>query len=156
LAPLAVLLNTFFSLTSQKYGSVTFEVWVVCTYKNGKRGSFGREFFVYAVHKVQLSLQLIHDDYRLRFGIESSYRLKNQCRIKTTLKNPIIRFLLVALAFLIVNIWIYLLWHYVSSLRRTSRLVFSKLFTLKQMLEFLRQTVDRAYGVICEVYLPYS
>ncbi len=148
--------RTTYTLTSQKYGSVTFEVWVVCTYKNGKRGSFGREFFVYAVHKVQLSLQLRHDDYRLRFGIESSYRLKNQCRIKTTIKNPIIRFLFVALAFLIVNIWIYLLWHYVSSLRRTSRLVFSKLFTLKQMLEFLRQTVDRAYGVICEVYLPYS
>ncbi len=58
--------------------------------QNGKRGSSGREFFVYAVHKVQLSLHLIHDDYRLRFGIESSYRLKNQCRIKTTIKNPII------------------------------------------------------------------
>lgn len=80
---------------SQTYGSVTFEVWVVCTYKNGKRGSSGREFFVDAVHKVQLSLHLLHDDYRLRFGIESSYRLKNQCRIKTTIKNHIIRFLFV-------------------------------------------------------------
>jgi putative transposase len=50
----------------------------------------------------------------------------------------------VALAFLIVNIWIYLLWHYVGGLRRNSRQVFSKLFTLKQMLEFLRQTGDRA------------
>lgn len=148
--------KTTHTLTSSKYGSVTFEVWVVCTYKNGKRGSYGREFFVYAVHKVQLSLQLIHDDYRLRFGIESSYRLKNQCRIKTTIKNPTIRFLFVALSFLIVNIWIYILWHYVSGLRRNSRQVFSKLFTLKQMLEFLRQTVDRAYGVVCEVYLPYS
>ena len=61
-----------------------------------------------------------------------------------------------ALSILIVNIWIYLLWHYVSGLRRTSRQVFSKLFTLKQMLEFLRQTVDRTYGVVCEVYLLYS
>lgn len=98
----------------------------------------------------------MHADYRLRFGIESSYRLKNQCRIKTTIKNPIIRFLFVALSFLIVNIWIYILLHYISGLRRKSRQVFSKLFTLRQMLEFLHQTVDRAYGVICEVYLPYS
>jgi hypothetical protein len=59
-------------------GSVTFSVWIVCTYKNGKRRAHGREFFIYAVYKVQLSIHLIHDDYRFRFGIESSYRMKNQ------------------------------------------------------------------------------
>ncbi len=30
--------------------------------------------------------------------------MKNQCRIKTTIKNPTIRFLFVALAFLIINV----------------------------------------------------
>lgn len=96
--------KTTYTLNSDKYGSVTFHVWIVCTYKKGKRREHGREFFIYAIHKVKLSLHSIHDDYRLRFGIESSYRMKNQCRIKTTVKNPIIRFLLVALAFLIINI----------------------------------------------------
>ncbi len=145
--------KTSYTLNSDKYGSVTFQVWIICTYKNGKRRAHGREFFIYAVYKLQLSLQLIHDDYRLRFGIESSYRLKNQCRIKTTIKNPIIRFLFVALSFLIVNVWIYLVWHYLSRLKRSSLQVFSHLFTLKQMLEFLRQAVDRTYGVACEVFL---
>lgn len=83
--------------------SVTFDVWVVCTYKKGKRGKHGIEYFAYAVHQIQLSLKSIHEDYRLRFGIESSYRMKNQCRIKTTTKNPIVRFLFVSLAFLIVR-----------------------------------------------------
>lgn len=146
--------KTTYTLNSDKYGSVTFHVSIVCTYKNGKRRAHGREFFIYAVYKVQLSLHLIHDDYRLRFGIESSYRMKNQCRIKTTIKNPIIRLLFVALAFLIINIWIYLVWHYLSRLKRSSRQVFSHLFTLKQMLEFLRQAVDRNYGVACQVCLP--
>ena len=145
--------KTTYTLTSHKYGSVTFPIWIVCTYKKGKRRAHGREFFIYAVYKAQLSLQLIHDDYRLRFGIESSYRMKNQCRIKTTIKNPIIRFLFVALSFLIVNVWIYLIWHYISRLIKSSRQVFSHLFTLKQMLEFLRQAVDRNYGVACKVYL---
>lgn len=145
--------KTSYTLNSQKYGSVTFQVWIVCTYKNGKRRAHGREFFVYAVHQVKLSLHLIHDDYRLRCGIESSYRMKNQCRVKTTIKNPTLRFLFVALAFLIINIWIYLLWHYLSRLRSSSRQVFSNLFTLKQMLEFLRQTIDRNYRLVCEVYL---
>jgi len=146
--------KTSYTLNSDKYGSVTFQVWIVCTYKNGKRRAHGREFFIYAVYKVKLSLQLIHDDYRLRFGIESSYRMKNQCRIKTTIKNPTIRFLFVALAFLIINVWIYLVWHYLSRLKRSSRQVFAHLFTLKQMLEFLRQAIDRYYGVACEVCLP--
>jgi putative transposase len=87
--------KTTYTLNSDKYGSVTFQAWIVCTYKNGKRRAHGREFFIYAVYKLQLSLHLIHHDYRLRFGIESSYRMKNQCRIKTTIKNPIIRFLFV-------------------------------------------------------------
>ncbi|BAZ20941.1 transposase [Kalymmatonema gypsitolerans NIES-4073] len=80
--------------------------------------------------------------------------MKNQCRIKTTIKNPTIRFLFVALAFLIINVWIYLVWHYFSCLKRSSRQVFSHLFTLKQMLEFLGQAVDRNYGVACQVCLP--
>ncbi|MBD2438865.1 ISH3 family transposase [Nostoc sp. FACHB-110] len=146
--------KTTYTLNSDKYGSCTFPVWIVCTYKNGKRRAHGREFFIYAVYKVKLSLHSIHDDYRLRFGIESSYRMKNQCRIKTTIKNPTIRFLFVALAFLIINVWIYLVWHYLSRFKKSSRQVFSHLFTLKQMLEFLRQAVDRNYGVACEVYLP--
>ncbi len=146
--------KTSYTLNSDKYGSVTFSAWIVCIYKNGKRRAHGREFFVYAVYKVKLTLQLIHDDYRLRFGIESSYRMKNQCRIKTIIKNPIIRLLFVSLSFLIINVWIYLVWHYLSRLKRSTRQVFSDLFTLKQMLEFLRQAVDRNYGVACEVYLP--
>jgi putative transposase len=145
--------KTTYTLNSDKHGSVTFQVWIVCTYKKGKRRAHGREFFVYAVHKVKLSLHSIHDDYRLRFGIESSYRMKNQCRIKTTVKNPTIRFLFVALAFLIINIWIYLLWRYLSTLKRRSKKAFSDLFTLKQMLEFLRQTIDCNYGLVREVHL---
>ncbi|MEH1888818.1 MAG: hypothetical protein V7K92_04905 [Nostoc sp.] len=37
---------------------------IVCTYKNGKRHAHRRKFFVYAVYKVKLTLQLMHDDYR--------------------------------------------------------------------------------------------
>ncbi len=36
-------------------------------------------------------------DYRKRFGIESSYRQKNLCRIPTTTKNPVTRLLFVGI-----------------------------------------------------------
>ncbi|MFH7027689.1 MAG: hypothetical protein ACHBN1_20390 [Heteroscytonema crispum UTEX LB 1556] len=41
--------KTTYTLNSDKYGSVTFHVWIVCTYKNGKIRAHGREFFIYAV-----------------------------------------------------------------------------------------------------------
>jgi len=148
--------QTTYTMASDKYESVTFDVWIVCTYKKGKRGKHGVEYFAYVVHQLQLPLRSIHGDYRLRFGIESSYRMKNQCRIKTTTKNPIVRFLFVSIAFLIVNLWIYLLWRYVSRSRRGGRRLDPKLFSLAQMLEFLRQAVDRRYGVVEAIYLPSS
>ncbi|MDZ8029527.1 MULTISPECIES: hypothetical protein [unclassified Nostoc] len=34
--------KTTYTLNSDKYGSCTFPVWIVCTYKNGKRRAHGR------------------------------------------------------------------------------------------------------------------
>lgn len=97
-------------MTSQTYGSVTFEVWVVGVYSQGKYGKHRREFFAYAVFDIPLGLRRLHQDDRLRFGIESSYRLKNTCRIKTTMPNPVVRFLFFAIAFVLINVWVYLQW----------------------------------------------
>ena len=146
--------STTYTMYSKDQRSVTFNLWIVCTYKKGKRGQHGIEYFTYVVHKVKLSLTTIHQDYRRRFGIESSYRLKNQCRISTTTKKPGLRLLFVGLAFLIVNIWIYLLWRFISKPRQGGRLIYRQLFGLKQMLAFLRQAVDRIYQVVEAVYLP--
>jgi putative transposase len=89
-----------------------------------------------------------------RFGIETSYRLKNLCRIRTTTKNPLIRLLYVGISFLLVNIWIYILWTKISKPRRGGRLVYHYLFTLKQMLGFLANFVNRIYEVREIVYIP--
>ncbi len=141
-------------MSSSDRRTVTFDLWIVCTYKKGKRGKHGIEYFAYVVHRLNLSLIAIHQDYRRRFGIESSYRLKNQCRIKTTTKKPALRLLFVGLAFIIVNIWVYLLWRFISKPRCGGRLIYRQLFGLKQMLAFLRQAVDRIYQVVEAVYLP--
>jgi putative transposase len=53
----------------------------------------------------------------------------------------VLRFLFVALAFILVNLWVYLLWGYVSRLFPEARLVYQNLFPLKTMLEFLAQAL---------------
>ncbi len=46
--------------------------------------------------------------YRKRFGIETSYRQMNQCRIRTTTKKFNVRFLYVAIGLLLRNLWVWL------------------------------------------------
>ena len=45
-----------------------------------------------------------------RFGIESSYRILRRVRVKTTSRNPALRFFLFGFALLLVNIWAFLRW----------------------------------------------
>ena len=146
--------KTTYTMGSGEENSVTFNLWIVCKYKKGKRKKHGIEYFAYVVYKVSTSLTYIHQDYRKRFGIETSYRLKNLCRIRTTTKKPTLRLLFVGISFLLVNIWINMLWRKISKPRRGGRLIYREIFNLKQMLEFLRQAVDRIYQVREAIYLP--
>jgi hypothetical protein len=41
--------NTY-SMTRNKENSVTFNLWIICKYKKGKRGQKGVEYFAYVVH----------------------------------------------------------------------------------------------------------
>ncbi|MDJ0718557.1 MAG: ISH3 family transposase [Prochloraceae cyanobacterium] len=145
--------KTTHTMNKGKENQVTFPLWVICKYRKGKRGKFGVEYLAYVVYKVNISLNYIYQDYRKRFGIETSYRLKNICRIRTTTKNPIIRLLYVGISFLIVNIWIYILWSKISKPRRGSRLVYRSLFSLKQMLAFLSNVINQIYEVREIIYI---
>ncbi len=146
--------KTTHTMNQGKDNEVTFDLWVVCKYQKGKRGKYGIEYLAYVVYQVTITLDYIYQDYRKRFGIESSYRLKNICRIRTTTKNPTIRLLFVGISFLLVNIWIYILWSKISKPRRGGRLVYNHLFPLKQMLGFLSNGVNRIYEVREIVYSP--
>lgn len=146
--------QTTYIMSNAKDDAVTLNLQIICKYRKGKRKKRGLEYFVYVVHQVKVSLNYIHQDYRKRFGIESSYRLKNLCRIRTTTKKPTLRLLFVGIAFLLVNIWVNFLWRRISRPRRGGRLIYRELFPLKQMLAFLRQTIDRIFQVVEVIYLP--
>jgi putative transposase len=91
-----------------------------------------------------------HYDWR----IETSYRVKNLCRIRTTTKHPVVRFLYMALAFILVNLWIWLLWTRLSRSRRGGRRVYRERFPLKTMLEFLCHAIERRFPLIQAISLP--
>ena len=145
--------KTSYKMSDKQGKSVTFGLWVVCRYKKGKTGKKGIEYLVYVVSNVKASLTCIRENYRKRFGIESSYRLKNLCRIRTTNKKPTLRLLFVGISFLLVNIWVTFLWRRISQPRRGGRLIYRDIFPLKQMLSFLRQAVDQIFKVVDTIYI---
>lgn len=148
--------QTTYELSSAAHGSVSCQMVVVCRYHKGYRGQHGVKYLLYVVYKTGVAWHQVHRHYRQRFGIEASYRLKNQCRIRSTTKNPGLRLLYVAIAFILVNLWIYLLWHYVSGQRRGRRKVYQDRFRLKTMLEFLGQAIERQFPPIRQVCLLSS
>jgi len=146
--------TTDYTLKSPEYGSVSCQVAVLCRYRKGKRGKHGVEYLLFVTHRVNVALHQLCEHYRQRFGIETSYRIKNHCRIRTTTKNPALRLLFVALAFVLTNLWVWLLWNFVSQPRRGGRLVYQERFRLRTMLEFLCHAIERHFPLPRQVYLP--
>jgi hypothetical protein len=145
---------TAYTLNSAKHGQVNCQMRVICGYHKGHKRKRGIRYLVYVVHRVKVALHQLHSCYRRRFGIETSYRLKNYCRIRTTTKNPVLRLFFVALAFILVNLWVYLLWRFIRRSKRGREVVYQKLFPLKTMLQFLASAVERRFPPITAIYLP--
>ena len=89
--------------------------------------------------------------YRKRFGIETSYRQMNQCRIRTTTKKFNVRFLYVAIGLLLRNLWVWLHHVVLSSPRRGCRRYNWHLLRVERMLLWLEHVAETMYGLVDEL-----
>jgi putative transposase len=122
-------------------------ICVHCRNRAGRRGQRGRERLVYAFWGWQPdNPRQVSEVYRQRFGIETSYRQMNQCRARTCTRNPAVRLLLVAVALLLRNVWVWLHWEVLSGKRRGGRRLRLEALTLKGLLQMLLQVAVEAFG----------
>jgi hypothetical protein len=70
----------------------------------------GNQYFPYIYDGFSATPKAVDKMYRKRGGIETSYRLANQARARTTSRRPAIRFYLFAVALLLQNAWITTTW----------------------------------------------
>jgi DDE family transposase len=89
--------------------------------------------------------------YRQRFGIETSYRQMNQCRIRTTTREFNVRFLYVAIGLLLRNLWVWLHHVVLSSPRRGCRRYNWDRLRVERMLLWLEQVAAELYGLVLTV-----
>lgn len=145
--------RTTHAFRSPEQGDCTVPVAVVRSFtQTGKRGRKSKRkarWFVYVLIHTSVSAQQAHGRYRSRFGIESSYRLMRQLRIKTNSRNPAMRFLFMALGLIRVNVWLCLRFRFTQLPRRgrTGRPLKVALFRLKRFASFLRHAIERRYLV---------
>jgi putative transposase len=147
--------QTSFKRSSRDYGEASFSVYVACKYSRGKYGKHGIHACAYIViGKLSLPPLQVYEQYRLRFGIESSYRAMNEVRARTSSTSALFRLLLVGLAFLLLNLWSYLKWCYLYLRQPGPRQVLHQLLPLKTLCWWLYEVVKQRLGLRLEVYVP--
>lgn len=103
------------------------------------------------IHLDHWSPERIRFHYRCRFGIESSYRCASTVLGWTTATNPAYRFTLLALAFILVNVWIHLRWLFTQVARRGGRWLDVKRFQLTRLAKFVCRALEDLYGCSHEI-----
>jgi hypothetical protein len=143
--------RTTYTLQSAQHGKLTIPVAVVRTYQRRRSGRRQVRWLLYVVLGVGGRLVQVRRRYRRRFGIETGYRLMEQVRARTTSPTPALRFLLMGVALLIVNMWICLHWLFLRLSGRGPRRVARWRFRLDRMSRFLTRAIERFYGVVTAV-----
>jgi len=87
-------------------GEAVFQTHILVKYHRWKYNREGVKYFGYSVYDTDIPVKRMFKEYWKRFGIEYSYKLMNQTRVRTSTKKTVLRLLYVGLCFLLVNIWI--------------------------------------------------
>lgn len=100
------------------------------------------------------SYQWVKETYRTRFAIETTYRQLGQARIRTSTQDPLLRFLYVALALILRNVWVWLHWAVLAHPRRGRRQIDLDQLPFRAMLLWLQHLAEQLLGVCNRVPIP--
>jgi putative transposase len=136
--------HTFRSNAGGKKRSTRVTICVASKYfTHKKRGQRRRKKLLYAVWKVRLSPRDIRETYRKRFGIETSYRQMNEARIRTCTRDPRLRLLIVGIALVLRNVWVWLHFKLAKEKWSDEPRLFLELLRFNEMLLWITQVVQR-------------
>ena len=140
--------KTSYTFNSPKQGQYTVQAVVVKRYSKGRYGRHKSKWFAYTVTGLPDGIlpAQVFELYRQRFGIEASYRQMNQVRARTSTRNPVIRLLLVGLAFVLFNLYISLRQGLSSALKQPSQLPKRFWLSLRRLALLLSRALERLWG----------
>lgn len=155
--------RTTYTMRSADDGEVTFPLWISCHYAAGRRGRHGIDYLPFAVlgqTPCSLTVPEVAAAYRKRFGIESSYRQMHQVRARTTSVDPALRLLLITVALVLVNLWVWLKAQILAQTaradRKDARLWLADAFRLDAFRDLLVEVIKAHYRVHHALVYPFS
>lgn len=132
----------------------TVDMAVVATLVPGKEQKRRRKWLLFVVIGLNWDPKTIYRRYRTRFGIETSYRSLRRVRVKTTSRNPALRFFLLGFALLLVNIWAFLRWFVARIPGRGPHRLDPVRFQFQAFVCLLRRAIEQLYGVVMTIAIP--
>ena len=137
-----------YTLADAKKRTATVSICVRCRNYRGERKRHGRQALIYAYWGYRpASPDAVFTMYRLRFGIEASYRQLHEGRIRTTTRRPVVRLLYVGIALVLRNLWVWLHYAVLSRPRRGGRVLLLERLRWDTLLLWLLHVVEETFGV---------
>lgn len=130
------------------------EMAVVATLVPNKDKQRRRKWLLFVLIGLDWRPSTVYRRYRTRFGIETSYRILRRVRVKTTSRNPALRFFLLGFALLLVNIWAFLRWFAARIPGRGPHRLKPIRFQFQAFICLLRRAIEQTYGVVMALPLP--
>jgi hypothetical protein len=127
---------------------------VVATLVPNKEKRRRRKWLLFVLIGIDWKPKTVYRRYRFRFGIETSYRLLRRVRVKTTSRNPALRFFLLGFALLLVNIWAFLRWFVARIPGPGPHRLDPTFFQFQAFVSMLRRSVEQIYGAVMVIPMP--
>lgn len=125
---------------------------VVATLPRSKDGKRRRKWLMFVVIELDWTPKVVKRCYRRRFGIECTYRQMRQMRVVSSSRNPAMKFFLLGLSLVLVNLWATLRWQLFRRVGRGPRTVMADAFRLKRFVAMLRRAIERLYHAVMVVH----
>lgn len=130
------------------------EMAVVATLVPNKDKKLRRKWLLFVLIGVDWTPKTVYRRYRFRFAIEASYRILRRVRVKTTSRNPALRFFLLGFALLLVNIWAFLRWFVARIPGRGPYRLDPTRFQFQAFISMLRRSIETLYGAVMAIPIP--
>jgi putative transposase len=141
------------TLSDAKKRTATVSICVKCRNYRGQWKRHGRQPLIDAYWGDRPSSPAsVFTTYRLRFGIETSYRQLHEGLIRTTSRRPVVRLLYVGIALVLRNLWVWLHYTLLSAPQRGGRVILLERLRWETLLLWLLHVVEEMFGVADVTY----
>ena len=126
---------------------IHLDIVIDVKYLKGKRDKKGCENLGFVVFGINWTPRKVSTVYRRRFAIESSYRMRNIVKPKTSTKNAVIRYFYTLVSFLLKNIWLYLQKKHFTIVNRGPQVIDEDKFRFEMFILLIEEWLRRKLRV---------